>query len=112
MPKNNGAESAAARSTAARFPASTIRAYGEMVDVLWKRQQTEAAIRLETLWNDLARWHRFGLLCGYAIGNCYQGSATADICAVHTHSVTELVRAYHWCSLPILKVPTHGDHGR
>jgi hypothetical protein len=34
-----------------------IRAYGEMVDVLWQAGQTAAAIRLEMLWNQLAENH-------------------------------------------------------
>lgn len=76
-------------ATAAQFPGTTVRAYGEMVDVLWKRDQTAAAIRLEMLWNELARSYRFGLLCGYAMGNFYKGSATDDICGVHTHVMTE-----------------------
>jgi hypothetical protein len=74
---------------AARFPGRTIRAYGEMVDVLWKREETAAAIALENLWNDLARSHRFSLLCGYAMGHFYKGSSTDEICGVHTHVVTE-----------------------
>jgi hypothetical protein len=76
-------------SIATRFPGATIRAYGEMVDVLWKRNQTAAAIRLEALWNDLARSHQFSLLCGYAMGNFYKGAAANDICALHTHVVTD-----------------------
>jgi MEDS: MEthanogen/methylotroph, DcmR Sensory domain len=76
-------------SIAARHPGASIRAYGEMVDLLWKRNQTAAAIRLETLWNDLARAHQFELLCGYAMGNFYKGSSADEICAVHSHIVTE-----------------------
>jgi hypothetical protein len=30
---------------------STLRVFGEMVDVLWKEGQHDAAIRLEVLWN-------------------------------------------------------------
>jgi hypothetical protein len=62
-----------------------IRAYGEMVDVLWKAGQTVAATRLETLWNDLAQSHAFSLLCGYAMGNFYKDSAQKEICDLHTH---------------------------
>jgi hypothetical protein len=36
---------------------ATVRAYGEMVDLLWKDGLEEAAIRLETLWNELANTH-------------------------------------------------------
>jgi hypothetical protein len=46
-----------------------VRAYGEMVDVLWHDGNPEGAIRLEELWNDLAQSHSFALLCAYPMGN-------------------------------------------
>jgi hypothetical protein len=62
-----------------------VRAYGEMVDVLWKQGRPEAAIKLEILWNKLALKHRFALLCGYAMGNFYkQARHLEDVCAQHT----------------------------
>jgi len=65
-----------------------IRAYGEMVDVLWKRHMPEAAIAMELLWNKLALKYRFALLCGYAMGNFYkQSKQRDDICAQHSHVV-------------------------
>jgi hypothetical protein len=71
----------------------TVRAYGEMVDVLWKAEQTVAATRLEMLWNDLAASHTFSLLCGYAMGNFYKDAAVEDICSHHSHVVGESGRA-------------------
>jgi hypothetical protein len=65
----------------------TIRAYGEMVDVLWKDGLSVAAVRLEMLWNQLAMTHAFSLLCGYAMGNFYKDASVADICRQHTHVV-------------------------
>jgi hypothetical protein len=63
-----------------------VRAYGEMVDVLWKQGKTTAAVRLEVLWNDLATTHVFSLLCGYAIGNFYkQTQKYEEVCNLHTH---------------------------
>ena len=62
-----------------------VRAYGEMVDVLWKRGLTAAATRLELLWNQLAQTHRFSLLCGYSMGNFYKDAAQEEICRHHTH---------------------------
>ncbi len=63
-----------------------VRAYGEMVDVLWKQGRTEAAIRLEVLWNNLAESHHFSLLCGYAIGNFYkQTEKLKEVCGLHSH---------------------------
>jgi hypothetical protein len=66
-----------------------IRAYGEMVDVLWKQGQEAAAIRLEMLWNRLATTHRFSLLCGYAKDSTYRDAARAAIRHQHTHVLGE-----------------------
>jgi hypothetical protein len=63
----------------------TIRAYGEMVDVLWQDGLTAAAIRLEMLWNRLAMTADFSLLCGYAIGNFYKDAGMRNVCAQHSH---------------------------
>ena len=62
-----------------------VRAYGEMVDVLWKAGRTLAATRLEILWNGLRRTHHFALLCGYAMANFYEDAAIDEICGHHTH---------------------------
>ena len=65
-----------------------VRAYGEMVDVLWKQGRAEAAIKLEILWNKLALKYSFALLCGYAMGNFYkQARQLEDIRRQHTHVV-------------------------
>jgi hypothetical protein len=66
---------------------TSIRAYGEMVDLLWKDGREAAAIRLETFWNQLASRHDFDLLCGYSMGNFYKGAAFDEIKAQHTHVV-------------------------
>jgi len=66
-----------------------VRAYGELVDVLWKRGNPEGAIRLEILWNRVSTHAQFSLLCGYAVGNFYKQVATGPdrnaVCAVHNH---------------------------
>lgn len=66
-----------------------IHAYGEMVNVLWKDGLSAAAIRLETLWNELANTHDFKLLCGYSMGNFYKGAAIEEIKGQHSHLVVE-----------------------
>ena len=66
-------------------PGATIRAYGEMVNVLWRDGLEAAAIRLETLWNELAQTREFKLLCGYSMGNFYKGTALDDIKKQHSH---------------------------
>ena len=66
----------------------TIRAYGEMVDLLWKDGLEAAAIRLETLWNQLASTDDFKLLCAYSMGNFYKGAAAIqEIHDQHSHLV-------------------------
>src|ERR1051325_2531155 len=62
-----------------------VRVYGEMVDVLWKDGHEAAAIRLETLWNELANTQQFKLLCGYSMGNFYKGAALEEIKSKHSH---------------------------
>jgi hypothetical protein len=66
-----------------------IRAYGEMVDLLWQGGQTDAATRLERLWNSLAHTHSFALLCGYALGALARSAAVNEICSLHSHVVTD-----------------------
>ena len=70
-------------------PDRTTRAYGEMVNVLWKDGMTAAAVRLETLWNELAKSHDFKLLCGYSMGNFYKDAAVGEITRLHTHVLAE-----------------------
>ncbi|MDP9321004.1 MAG: MEDS domain-containing protein, partial [Chloroflexota bacterium] len=53
-----------ARATAAGS-AAQVRAFGEMVALLWADGRRDAAIRLEELWNELARSHAFSLVCAY-----------------------------------------------
>jgi hypothetical protein len=71
-------------------PRSMIRAYGEMVDILWKDGRPDAAIRLEMLWNKLAATYRFSLLCGYSMGSFYkQTGSFEEVCRHHTHVYEE-----------------------
>ena len=73
---------------AKRFPDRTVRVFGEMVDVLSERGQTDAAIELERLWNALARTRRFSLLCGYRLDifdHAVQTGALPHVCSAHSH---------------------------
>ena len=67
---------------------TTIRAYGEMVDVLWKAGQTLGATRLEILWNSVQATHKLSLMCGYAMTNFYQDAAVDEICSHHSHVIS------------------------
>jgi PAS domain S-box-containing protein len=67
-----------------------VRAYGEMVDLLWREGQRTAAIRLEEFWNDLAKIHPFSLLCAYVMGNFYKDGDREQfqqVCRTHSHVV-------------------------
>ena len=68
-----------------------IRVYGEMVDLLWQDGNSDGAIRLEILWNQLASAYEFQLLCGYSVGHFYKESCDAsdleDVCRQHSHVV-------------------------
>ena len=69
---------------------ATIRAFGEMVDLLWQQGNTTGAIRLEELWNELGARFAISLLCAYAAGPSYvaiDDRAVEEIRRQHTHVV-------------------------
>ena len=75
---------------AARRAGARVRAYGEMVDLLWRDGRQQAAIRLEEMWNQLATTHSFSLLCAYVMGNFYNEAHAEqfrEICSTHTHVI-------------------------
>ena len=64
-----------------------IAAFGEMVNILWATGNYEAALRLEQLWNQVAREHSFALLCAYPIAGFNSAKHTDGflrICAEHS----------------------------
>lgn len=61
-----------------------VRAFGEMVSLLWAKGERGAAIRLEQLWNDLAKVHTFALYCAYP-----RACLAADQGDAHLHSICE-----------------------
>jgi hypothetical protein len=63
-----------------------VRAYGEMVAMLWDAGLVSAAVQLETLWNELGRRHSFSLFCGYPASAVTQSGrldAFAEVCRLH-----------------------------
>jgi PAS domain S-box-containing protein len=61
------------------------RAYGEMVDILWRAGNSQGALRLEEMWNDLQRERSFSLLCAYVMASFYkEGSGLHRVCATHS----------------------------
>jgi hypothetical protein len=49
----------------ARGPGRSVRAFGEMVALLWSSGQYAGAVRLEHLWNKLLEKERMRLVCAY-----------------------------------------------
>lgn len=67
-----------------------VRAFGEMVALLWAGGNRDAAIRLEELWNELGKAHRFALMCGYPMSGfslAGDGAPLCGVCACHTRVV-------------------------
>jgi PAS domain S-box-containing protein len=66
----------------------SVRAYGEMVSLLFKQGNVEATAGLEELWNRLARSHDFRLCCAYSMGDFNRAMHREPfrrICGLHTH---------------------------
>jgi hypothetical protein len=67
-----------------------IRAYGEMVGILWQAGHESAAIALEDLWNELLAEARLELFCAYPIdvfGDDFHVAGIDQVLCVHTHLV-------------------------
>jgi hypothetical protein len=72
-------------------PGARLRAYGEMVGLLWSAGQTDAALELEKFWNVLLAGHEFTLYCAYPVDGFGDDLGTARkeavLCA-HTHVIS------------------------
>jgi PAS domain S-box-containing protein len=69
---------------------SHVRAFGEMVALLWAEGRHREALLLERLWNELARELPFSLLCAYPIaayGSDPSGTALLGVCREHSRVV-------------------------
>ncbi len=78
----------AIREMRARLGDAGLRAYGEMVGLLWKAGQLAAALRLEEYWNRLLRDNGFALLCAYPIDILAEEvsvSAVSGVLCAHSH---------------------------
>jgi signal transduction histidine kinase/CheY-like chemotaxis protein len=65
-----------------------VRAYGEMVDVLWREGNSRGALALEHLWNELGHRHAFSLFCAYVMSSFFteqSGAGLNAICDSHSH---------------------------
>jgi hypothetical protein len=68
-----------------------VRAFGEMVALLWARGDCGATVRLEYLWNNLCRTSAFSLFCAYPkIGFTENPDlAFQAICAAHSRVISD-----------------------
>ena len=76
--------------TQAREGRHGIRAFGEMVALLWEEGNQAGAIHLEELWNDLARTQSFSLFCAYPMhgfGKATHGIPFTEIGTHHTRVI-------------------------
>jgi anti-sigma regulatory factor (Ser/Thr protein kinase) len=64
-----------------------VRAFGEMVALLWEAGDVGSAIELEALWNELATQVPFGLYCAYrsqSVAGHSQADALERVCQLHS----------------------------
>ena len=64
-----------------------VAACGECAHLLWAQGKADAAIRLEELWNEIARTYNVDILCGYSLESlrCEEDSYTfRRICEEHS----------------------------
>jgi len=67
-----------------------VRAFGEMVAVLWAKRLFAATVRLEHLWHRFCSEGGFSLLCAYPHSGVTNkaGHSMKQICDAHTHVIT------------------------
>jgi hypothetical protein len=73
----------------ARGTGRRVRAFGEMVAILWGQGHNGATVRLEHLWNELCGQKSFALFCAYPRAGFTQDTTASleAICAAHTRVV-------------------------
>jgi PAS domain S-box-containing protein len=101
-----------------------VRAYGEMVGVLWRAGQFTAAVQLEQFWNRLLRSAGLKLFCAYPIdifSGEFQSVSVGPLLCAHTHLVpsgenADFDTALHSAIRDVLgpeaeqlKIPCNGD---
>jgi hypothetical protein len=78
----------AMREVAARSGTGKVRAFGEMVGLLWSEKRYVEAGLLETLWNTLLAGSEYSLYCAYGIdlfGQDVHQAGLHSIVGSHTH---------------------------
>jgi MEDS: MEthanogen/methylotroph, DcmR Sensory domain len=71
----------------ARAAGTAVRAFGEMVALLWAQGNPIAALELEDLWNELGRSYVFRLFCAYPATDftgANAGLSWVNVCKCHS----------------------------
>jgi hypothetical protein len=69
-----------------------VRAFGEMVVLLWQSGNPEGALSLEQLWNDLGKARNFSLLCSYPLQDFSRhedSTPFTSVCSQHSLVISE-----------------------
>ncbi|WP_408097543.1 MEDS domain-containing protein [Peredibacter sp. HCB2-198] len=67
---------------------SSIRAYGEMVNILTMEGNHIAALELEKIWHEMVEKEPVSLFCGYSADVLYETELSFhDVCSCHSHVV-------------------------
>lgn len=85
-------QAAIAGARAAGAKGVEVRAWGELVSLLWEREDRPMAREVELIWNEIARAEGIRLLCSYRLDNLehrtHQG-LLRELCESHTRLVPE-----------------------
>jgi len=75
--------------TRARAGGQRVRAFGEMVALLWARGDQAATVHLEYLWHQLCQTHAFSLFCAYPKAGFTEDPLKSmdQICAAHSRVI-------------------------
>lgn len=73
----------------ARGKGRKVRAFGEMVAILWAEGNKDAAIRIERLWTKLQATEQFPLFCAYPRSHFKMDAASSieSVCAAHSRVI-------------------------
>lgn len=92
-------------ANAASAKGRALRAFGEMVGILWKSGNVRGAVRLEQLWNEVVDGYGIALYCAYSarmLGDTADLRATEEMCATHSH----LIAPANFEKSPVTDTPT------
>jgi hypothetical protein len=81
--------------TRAKADGRKVRAFGEMVAILWAKGQVGATVRLEQLWNKFCENEAFCLFCAYPQSGFMQDASDSllHICSAHSKMITGVAKS-------------------